>query len=59
MVILIDTNVAINYLTNRTDDNSIASARLMSLCAEKNVEGYIVDHSDFVQKIKLESPPNP
>jgi len=32
MVVLIDTNVAINYLTNRADENSVASSRLITLC---------------------------
>ena len=45
MVVLIDTNVAINYLTNRTDENSVASSRLMTLCGERTVEGYIAAHS--------------
>ena len=45
MVVLIDTNVAINYLTNRTDENSVASSRLMTLCGEKTVEGYIIAHA--------------
>ena len=45
MVVLIDTNVAINYLTNRTDENSVASSRLLTLCGEKTVEGYIAAHS--------------
>jgi predicted nucleic acid-binding protein len=45
MVVLIDTNVAINYLTNRADENSVASSRLITLCGEGVVEGYIASHS--------------
>ena len=45
MVALIDTNVAINYLTNRTDENSIASSRIITLCGEGAVDGYIAGHS--------------
>ncbi len=45
MVVLIDTNVAVNYLTNRTDEDSVASSRLMTLCGERTVEGYITAHS--------------
>ena len=44
MVVLIDTNVAINYLTNRADENSVASSRLITLCGEGIVEGYIASH---------------
>ena len=45
MVALIDTNVAINYLTNRADENSLASTRLITLCGEGTVEGYIASCS--------------
>ena len=45
MVALIDTNVAINYLTNRTDENSVASAEVITLCGEGKVDGYIAGHS--------------
>ena len=45
MVVLIDTNVAINYLTNRADENSVASSRLITLCGEGIVEGYSASHS--------------
>ena len=45
MVLFIDTNVAINYLTNRTDENSVASTRLMAMCGQRKVEGYIASHS--------------
>ena len=45
MVALIDTNVAINYLTNRDDENRVASRRLMELCGKRTVNGYIASHS--------------
>ena len=45
MVLFIDTNVAINYLTNRTDENSAASTKLMAMCGQRKVEGYIASHS--------------
>jgi len=45
MVAFIDTNVAINYLTNRIDENSVASTQLMKLCSEKVVDGYLSSHS--------------
>ena len=39
MVALIDTNVAINYLTNRDDENRVASRRLMELCGKSAISG--------------------
>lgn len=45
MVVLIDTNVAINFLTNRKDDNTAASAQILQMCGKKEVDGYIASHS--------------
>ena len=45
MVVLIDTNVAINYLTNRPDENTTASVHLMTLCGERRLEGFIANYS--------------
>ena len=49
MVALIDTNVAINYLTNRDDENRVASRRLMELCGKRTVNGYCQSfYSDYL-----------
>ena len=41
MVLLLDTNVIINYLTNRADDNLDSSIKIIALCAAKEVYGFV------------------
>ena len=36
MVILIDTNILLNYLTNRDDDYLKQSIRIVEMCAKGN-----------------------
>lgn len=45
MVILIDTNVLINYILNRPDPQLNSSIKIMRLCAEGSLEGCIALHS--------------
>ena len=45
MGLLIDTNVLLNYITNREDNYLEASIRIIELCAEGIVSGYIAFHS--------------
>ena len=45
MDILIDTNVIINYLTNREDPFTDSSRKLMDLCSMGVVKGYIAFHT--------------
>ena len=45
MEILIDTNVILNYITERDDPFREASKKVMKLCAEEKVNGFIAFHS--------------
>lgn len=45
MVLLIDTNVILNYLTQRTDWNSEASTAIVTKCAKGEFIGYIAFHT--------------
>lgn len=44
MVILLDTNVALNYIFKR-DPFYSESDKIMTMCAEKKVDGYLAFHS--------------
>jgi predicted nucleic acid-binding protein len=46
MVILLDTNVALNYIFRR-DPFYRESDRIMTMCAEKKVDGYLAFHSIY------------
>ena len=43
--ILVDTNVIINYLTNREDRYLEESRQIMGMCTENKLEGYVAFHS--------------
>ena len=45
MVALIDTNVILNYITDREDRFRDSSKMIMDLCSQGKVEGYIAFHS--------------
>lgn len=45
MVVLLDTNILIDYLTNRDVPSVEASKKIMELCAENKVKGYIAFHT--------------
>ena len=45
MEILIDTNVILNYITERDDPFRESSKKIMELCVEEKVNGYIAFHS--------------
>ena len=45
MVVLLDTNVVINYMTNREDPFLAESIKIMELCGDKDVKGYLAFHS--------------
>ena len=45
MKVLIDTNVALNFVSGREDKYSEQSDRIMLLCAEERVEGFLAFHS--------------
>lgn len=45
MVVLLDTNVVLNYITGRNDSNAEASIKIMELCASETIEGYLSFHS--------------
>ena len=45
MKILVDTNVIINYLTEREDKYRESSIQVMEMCAAKKIEGYVAFHS--------------
>lgn len=45
MVALIDTNVVLNYITDREDRFRDSSKIVMDLCSQGKVEGYIAFHS--------------
>lgn len=45
MVVLIDTNVLLNYITNREDKYLDESIRIVELCAMGKINGYIAFHT--------------
>ncbi|MCM1386956.1 MAG: PIN domain-containing protein [Bacillus sp. (in: Bacteria)] len=45
MVVLIDTNVILNYITEREDRFRESSKIVMDLCSQEKVNGYIAFHS--------------
>lgn len=45
MVILIDTNVLLNYLTNREDEYLEQSIQIVEMCAKGECTGYIAFHT--------------
>ena len=45
MVVLIDTNILLNYLTNRDDDYLKQSIRIVEMCAKGECIGYIAFHT--------------
>lgn len=45
MVVLIDTNVLLNYITGREDQYSDESVQIIRLCADGQLEGVIAFHS--------------
>ena len=45
MAVLIDTNVLLNYLTNREDDFLEQSIRIVEMCAKGECMGYIAFHT--------------
>lgn len=45
MRVLVDTNVIINYLTEREDKYRESSNKVMKICADKKIEGYVAFHS--------------
>ena len=45
MVVLLDTNVVINYMTNRDDRFQAESIKIMDLCGNKVLQGYLAFHS--------------
>lgn len=45
MVVLIDTNILLNYITNRKDKYLNESIRIVELCALGKLQGYIAFHT--------------
>lgn len=45
MVVLIDTNILLNYITNREDKYLNESIRMVELCALGKLNGYIAFHT--------------
>ncbi len=45
MKVLLDTNVAITYISGRDDPFSVEIERIMKLCAEEKIEGVLAFHS--------------
>ena len=45
MDILIDANVILNYITEREDSFLEASKKIMKLCAEEKINGYVAFHT--------------
>ncbi len=45
MVVLIDTNVLLNYITNREDIYLEQSIKIVEMCAKGKIDGYIAFHS--------------
>ena len=44
-VVLIDTNILLNYITNREDKYLEQSIKIVELCAEGKIRGYIAFHT--------------
>lgn len=45
MVVLIDTNILLNYITNREDEFLDSSVRIVEMCANGDLRGYIAFHT--------------
>ena len=45
MAVLIDTNILLNYITNREDDYLEQSIRIVEMCAKGECIGYIAFHT--------------
>lgn len=45
MVVLIDTNILLNHLTNRQDDYLKQSVKIVEMCAMGECTGYIAFHT--------------
>ncbi len=45
MAVLIDTNILLNYITNREDKYLNESVRIVELCALGKLNGYIAFHT--------------
>ena len=45
MVVLVDTNILLNYLTNREDEYLEHSIRIVEMCAKEECIGYIAFHT--------------
>lgn len=45
MAVLIDTNVLLNYITNRDDVYLEQSVKIVEMCAKGEVQGYIAFHT--------------
>ena len=45
MRVLIDTNIALTYLSGRTDAYSSEARDIMMLCAKEEIEGALAFHS--------------
>lgn len=44
-VVLIDTNILLNYITNREDEFLDSSIRIVEMCANGDLRGYIAFHT--------------
>lgn len=45
MVVLVDANVILNYITDREDPFRLSSNKTMELCSQDIIEGYVAFHS--------------
>lgn len=45
LVVLIDTNILLNYITNREDKYLSESIKIVELCASGKLNGYIAFHT--------------
>ncbi len=45
MAVLIDTNILLNYITNREDTYLEQSIKIVEMCAKGEINGYIAFHS--------------
>lgn len=45
MAVLIDTNVLLNYITNREDVYLESSVKIIEMCAKGELQGYMAFHS--------------
>ncbi len=45
MKVLIDTNVAITYISGRSDPYAFETEKIMLLCAQEKIEGVLAFHS--------------